>query len=179
MGTPRWRIQIVKSLGAHTWSNDYLTDDATIEDAQDLGALLVTFERTIHQTTVLFVYMRVSSYLVGDRHFRHFPLNLTGIDTAADSLPLFNTIRMDMGTSDSDPARKYYRIPVAEGAQTNGIVNGAVLTSLNSVANTQLVTSGVIGHIVTTAGHPCLTAQFSANVQIRQLTRRKRKKVTA
>lgn len=177
MALPRWRIEIHKSMGGEEWANDWLTDDDTIEDAQDLSALILTFEQHIHSTAVFFEYIRISTTLKFDRVFRHLAINQPGIDTSSDSLPLFNVYRLDMGTDDSDPCRKYFRAPVPEAAQTNGFVNGAVLTSLNGAVGTYLITPGVLPHIVSPKGHTVLTASFNARVQMRQLHRHKRKKV--
>lgn len=177
MAAPTWRLQIVKTRGTEQWSNDYLTDDVTIEDAQDLAQLLITFERNIHDVSVNFDYVRVSSYVPDDRVFRHLPINLTGIPSSSDALPLFNVVRMDMATAQSDPARKYYRCPVAEDNQVNGFLIGAYITFLNNARNAFLVTPGVLGHIVTTAGHTVESATFHAAVQMRQLHRRRRRRI--
>lgn len=179
MATPTWRIQIVKTRGANQWSNDYLTDDVTIEDAQDLAQLLITFERHIHDVFVGFDYVRISTYAPSDRIFRHLPINQIGIPSAGDTLPLFNTVRMDMSTSQSDPARKYYRCPIAEDNQANGFLVGAYITFLNTQITTYLTTPGVLPHIVTSAGHNCEVATIHNQVQMRQLHRHKRKKIVA
>lgn len=178
MAVPLWRIEIVKQLGSEVWSNDYLTDDATLDDAQDLSAVLQTFERNIHMELVQFPYMRVSSYVAGDRTFRHIDTNLGGLQTNADYLPLFNTIRMNMSTADSDPGRKYYRIPVPETQQTNGTLAGAYVSSLNGLINTYMVATDALQHLVTPKGNRITSAAMFPNVQMRQLHRRRKKKVT-
>lgn len=177
MGTPLWRIEIVKSQNFEVWSNDWLTDDVTIEDAQDLAGELLGFEQALHQTTVLFQYIRISSYVPNDRIFRHIVQNVPGLAEAADSLPLFNTYRLDLSTANSDPARKYFRSPVSEANQTNGIITGQALTAINNLANTMLVANSVITHIVTPRGNSCGDAEFHNEVQMRQLHRHKRKKI--
>lgn len=177
MGLPTWRIQIVKELGNEVWSNDYLTDDVTIEDAQDLSALLQTWERNIHMDSVLFSYIRVSSYAPDDRIFRHLTTNVPGLVTATAYLPLFNTLRVDLGTTDSDPARKYYRCPVSESTQTSGVFDGAYRTTIAGLITTYLITPGVLGHLVTTKGNTVVTATPYIYVQMRQLHRRRKKKV--
>lgn len=177
MTAPIWRIEIVKSQAAEQWANDYLTDAATIEDAQDLSALLLTFEQQLHTTGINFDYIRVSSYIAEDRVFRHLAINEPGVQASGDSLPLYCTARLDMGTFSSDPARKYFRLPIAEGWQTNGVFAGAVLTMWAATVATYLVATDALGQVVTNAGHNCLTASFNPRVQMRQLHRHKRKKV--
>jgi hypothetical protein len=127
----------------------------------------------------MFDYIRISTYVRFDRIFRHLPVNQPGIDTEADHLPLWNTARLDMGTVDSDPCRKYFRLPIVEAAQTNGFINGAVLTGLASAVSNYLITPGVLPHIVSAKGHTVQTAQFHNQVQMRQLHRHKRKKIVA
>lgn len=178
MGTPRWRIQIQKAVVGEEWSNEYLTDDLLLDDAQDLSSQLLTFERNVHLTNVNFVYVRISSYIPGDRTFRHININQPGLLTTGDFMPLFNTARMDMGTSDSDPARKYYRLPVLETNQASGVFTPAFITTFTTQITNHLVTPGVFAHIVTTAGNTVTGATLHPLVQMRQLHRRKRKKVT-
>lgn len=178
MAVPLWRIEIVKQLGSEQWSNDYLTDNETIDDAQDLAAVLQTFERNIHMEIVQFPYIRVSSYVAGDRTFRHFDTNLGGLQTVAEYLPLFNTVRMNMSTSDSDPGRKYYRIPVPETQQSNGTLASGYVTSLNGLIGTYLVTPLALEQLVTPKGNRITSAAMYPNVQMRQLHRRRKKKVT-
>lgn len=177
MTAPIWRIEIVKSKAGEQWANDYLTDIATLPDAEDLASILLGFERDIHTTAVFFDYIRVSSFLAFDRVFRHLVVNEAGVQASGDSLPLYCTARMDMSTFSSDPARKYYRLPVAEAWQTNGFIDAAVLTMWAASINTHLIATSAIGNIVTNAGHNCLTASFNPAVQMRQLHRHRRKKV--
>jgi hypothetical protein len=177
MALPTWRIQIQKSIVAESWSNDYLTDDLTIEDAQDLANELITWERNIHSGLVIFEYVRISSYIPGDRTFRHLAINLPGLTQIQEHLPLFNTMRVDLGTANSDPARKYYRLPVSELTQQNGAFNTQFLADRAANIQTYLVTPLVLGHIVTTKGNSVVSATVHRYVQMRQLTRRRRKKL--
>lgn len=177
MPLPLWRIEIHKELNNEEWTNDYLTSDLTIDDAQDLAAVLQTFERNIHTTAVQFTYIRVSSYVKFDRTFRHLTTNLPGLQEAVDYLPLFNTLRLNLGTADSDPGRKYYRTPVPESQQSNGVFNPAYITSLNGLANTYLVATDALEHLVTPKGNQVTSAVFYDRVQMRQLHRRRKKKV--
>lgn len=176
MPIPLWRIETVKELNGEVWSNDYLTDDLTIDDAQDLAAVLQTFERSIHSALVQFTYIRVSSYTKFDRTFRHLTTNLAGLQEATDYLPLFNTVRLNLGTSESDPGRKYYRIPVPETQQVNGTLVGSYVAALNGLANTGLVATSAIDHLVTPKGNRITSVTTYPNVQMRQLHRRRKKK---
>lgn len=178
MAPPNWRIQIQKALGTETWQNDYLTDDVTIEDAQDLAALILTFEQNIHSAQVVFEFIRISTTIVGDRRFRHITINELGLQPVTSYLPLYNTLRLDLQTAESDPARKYYRAPVREDMQENGVILPTTLTFLNGFAQDLLVTTQVIDHLVTTKGNRVTAASFYNQVQMRQLHRRKRKKET-
>lgn len=177
MAAPNWRIEIVKQIGAEMWSNDYLTDDATIEDAQDLAALLQTWERNIHMSVVQFPYIRISTTIPGDRIFRHLDTNLGGLVSTAEYMPLFNTLRVNFGTADSDPGRKYYRCPLAEGNQANGNLDALYMGQLGTKITTFLVTPGVLPHIVTPKGNTVVSASIFPQVQIRQLHRRRKKKL--
>jgi len=177
MGQPIWRIEIVKELPQETWANDYLTDATTIEDAQDLSAVIQSFERSIHMNTVLFSYIRISTVLKGDRYFRHLTTNLPGLANTVEYLPLYCTVRMDMPTTNHDPCRKYYRLPIGEGTQANGVFNSTSLDAWNSLIQSGLVTPGALDQIVTSHGFNVDGASMHPMVQMRQLHRHKRKKV--
>lgn len=179
MAPPVWRIEINKSFPGEEWANDYLTKSTTIEDAQDLASILLDFERSIHMSAVQFNYMRISSWIKGDRTFRHLAINLAGQATTVEYLPLYCTMRLDLPTANSDPARKYYRLPVGEGAQANGVFNSASIDAWTAAVNTHLVANDAIPLIVTSKGNPCTTANVFPYVQMRQLHRRRKKKAPA
>lgn len=179
MSPPAWRIQIVKSLDNEQWSNDYLTDHPTLALAEPLATDLVTFEQNMHASIVHFDYVRISSYVKHDRVFRHIPLNLFGLVSITEYLPLFNTLRVDFQTASSDPARKYYRLPITEAEQVNGVFQSASLVAWAQTMFTYLDDPGLYGDIVTTAGNKVQTASPHNMVQMRQLHRHKRKKVAA
>ena len=174
MAAPQWRIQIQKTMGAESWSNDYLTDDLLLDDAQDLASGLLAFEQNIHTVDVNFDFVRISSFVEGDRTFRHIPINEPGNGGSGDYLPLFNTMRMDLQTSDSDPGRKYYRLPISETQVTNGEFTSTWLAAMASEITASLVTPGLLEHIVTNAGNNIGSATIQPKVAMRQLNRRKR-----
>jgi hypothetical protein len=179
MGLPLFRIEIQKSTPSETWSNDYLTDDLTMNDAQDLASVLLTWERQIHQVLVNFDYIRISSYVKGDRTFRHLTLNEAGLLGVDDHLPLYCTLRMDMQTQDSDPCRKYYRMPVKEVDQQNGKFLAAPFVFFNQWIDTYLVNTMALEHIVSNKGNKVISANLFPYVQMRQLHRRRKAKVVA
>ena len=173
----RYRVQISKLKGSEEWSNDWIIEDETIEDAEDTANDLITFEKQIHQDSVLFSYVRISTVLPGDRYFRHIAVNQFGLRNSVDSLPLYCTFRLDMPTSTSDPCRKYFRGPVQEGDQTNGFLAGALLTTFNGYVATYLATPGLFPKILSGAGNAVIGASFNPQVQMRQLHRHKRRRV--
>lgn len=173
-----YRIQINKLRNNEEWSNDWIIEDETIDDAEDTANELITFEKQIHQDSVFFTYVRISTVLKGDRYFRHLALNQVGVRNSNDSLPLYCTFRLDLPTADSDPCRKYFRGPVQEGDQTNGFLSAALLGVFNADVATYLATPGLFAKMRSGAGNPVVGGVFSPLVQMRQLHRHKRKKVT-
>jgi hypothetical protein len=179
MPTPIWRIQVQKQFLNQNWSNDYLTSAITIEDATDVANAVIAFERAIHAVSVEFLYVRISSVTVGDRYHRDITLNEPGLrDTGgSDALPLFNTIRVDFGTSFYDPGRKYYRSPVVESDQSGGSLLPGTISFINGAIAAHLPTD-VLNEIVTPKGHQVTDASCYQYVQMRQQHRRRKKKVT-
>lgn len=179
MAPPIWRIETRKQMLNQNWSNDYLTSATTIEDATDVANALVSFERGVHNEQVEFLFVRISSYTKGDRYHRDIVLNEPGLrDTGeSDSLPLFNTIRIDFSTSFFDPGRKYFRAPVVESDQTAGSLMPATITYMNQQI-AQHLTAAVLQQLVTPLGHQITGATTNQYVAMRQQHRRRKKKVT-
>ncbi len=161
MALPNYRISIVKKFGAEEWSNDYLVNAASLDAAATLASSLVEFEEAIHFDVVEFVYYRVSTTAVGDRTFRHVPINQTGTAESAGQsfLPLFNTFRM----------------PIGESQQNGGILETSFITGATSAINDLLVPVIAEGAIVTSKGNVVTGATPYRFVQERQLKRRKRR----
>lgn len=177
MSNPIWRIEIVKSYQGEQWANDWMTDTADMLEAQDLASGLIAFERHIHQIRVNFDYVLISSVQLADRVFRHLALNQPGQFVNDEYLPLFNTVRMDMGTADSDPCRKYFRIPIGENRITNGELNVDYIALLQGYVTSDLVTPLLLEAIVTGKGDKVVSANIFPRVQMRQLHRRRRPKL--
>jgi hypothetical protein len=179
MGVPTHRVEIRKEYRGHSWSNDYLVESPSMDEAEALAVDTVAFERQMHTPAVNFVYMRISSMARGDRIFRHLSINLPGEGWAdtEEHLPLFNTVRMDLATADSDPCRKYYRLPLHEAFQSNGVILPA------SVALWQGMLAGWITgwaagtKVVSLKGHNVVGGTVYPIVQMRQLNRHRRKKI--
>lgn len=179
MPLPNYRIQIVKSIGAQQWSNDYLVVATDLITAEGYGVTLMAMERGLHGNIVNFDYIRTSTTLKGDRSFNHNPINLLGQQDfgAGEYLPLFNTVRVDFGTGSADPARKYYRCPILESWQANGVLTPGTVAMLTTQAQTILPGGSNPIPLVTTKGNLVVNASVHAQVQMRQLTRRGKKKV--
>lgn len=179
MGVPTHRLEIRKSRLGHQWSNDYLIESPSMDDAQDMSELTLTFERSFHMNVVNFDYYRLSTMTPGDRIFRHVPLNVPGLAGAggSDYLPLFNTLRFDMSTLDSDPCRKYYRLPLPEGLVTNEVIDAGTRTTINSAFSTWFAAWPDGTNVVSNIGHLVINGSCSAIVQMRQLRRHRRPKI--
>lgn len=173
------RLEIHKKLGEEQWVNTYLIEAVDMDEASDLGLLAVEFERRLHRDNVLFEYFIVSTRAIGDRVFRHVAVNAFGLKTLTTNsyLPLFNTIRIDFSTLDSDPCRKYYRVPVIEAEQTNGILEPAEVTAYNATISTYFFGTVLGDNLFTPKGHVVVSGSVSPKLQMRQLHRHKKKKL--
>lgn len=179
MALPTHRLDIFKRLGAEEWANSWLLNAASMDAAQEVAEAIVSFEQHIHSTTVTLAYYRLSTTTVGDRTFRHVPLNLAGLSDlgGVDGLPLFNTLRVDLSTLDSDPCRKYFRIPLTESMQANGLLSPTTVSNFQATITTYLLNTVAIDNIVSNKGNVATGATVYPFVQMRQLKRKKRKKV--
>lgn len=180
MGVPTHRVEIVKSWQGETWANDYMVECPTFADAVTMAELSVDFERSIHETFVHFDYFIVSTVQVGDRVFRHVPLNQNGLSNNGTSnfLPLYCTMRLDMQTADSDPCRKYYRCPIPEVNQDNGVLSTAIRAADDTSFTNYFSLWPEGSKIVSGKGHNVIDGSFFDKVQMRQLHRHRRPKLT-
>lgn len=180
MALPNHRVEIVKAIGTEEWANDYLVDVPDLDAAIAFANTLVVAERAFHYNNVVFVRIRASTLLVGDRRFRVVGLTGTGSRTATATvqLPLFNVARVDIQTQDSDPLRKYYRLPLQEEEVTNASVEGATRTLIDNQLNLALGNANVAGRWVSGSGNVALNAVTQLRVAQRQLKRRRKKKET-
>lgn len=181
MPAPTHRIQIQKHIGAEVWDNDYLVSAADMSVAAGYAALLLDFERALHRPEVTFDFTLVSTVTVGDRVFVHTPVNLPGLNPNVGPdilLPLFNTLRLDLQTADSDPGRKYYR-----GVLLAGDLQSDFTLAPSRLANYQTIVAGNAGRpsqtgVVTPKGNDIVGQTVADTIQGRQLHRKRRKKVT-
>lgn len=179
MALPNFRLSIFKRYQPESWSNDWLLNVADMAEAVTVANALVEFERRMHANLVSFEYYLISTMQVGDRSFRHVAINQLGYvtQTAAESLPLFNVLRVDLTTNDSDPCRKYFRMPVSEGQIDSGKFVAGTLTSFASLITTHFNNSIAIDNVVSGRGNVVTGASANPFVQMRQLHRRNKKKV--
>lgn len=170
------RIEIHKSLMGEEWTNAYLMECISMTEAQTFAELLAFFERNMHRDVVRFDYALASTLTEDDRIFRHIPLNTYGIvtTTGAPWLPLYCTMRVDFGTLDSDPCRKYYRLPVLEVDQENGLFVSGAISDKNAAINTHFFTTVLGDNLFSPKGHVVVSGSVHQEVQMRQLHRRKR-----
>lgn len=180
MALPTHRVSIFKRVGNEQWSNDWLLNVTDMDAAEATAEVLVEFERRMHHMHVFFEYFRVSTMTKGDRLFRHIAINENGYmdNTNKSFLPLFNTVRIDLSTLDSDPCRKYFRSPVAEDWQIDGQLQQQLLTDLDGLITQYFRNTIAIDNVVSNKGNVVGGATVYPFVQMRQLARRRKKKVT-
>lgn len=179
MALPTHRIEIHKHVGAEKWVNTYLVNAATMDAAEGFAAGLISFERSLHLSAVVFDYARTSTTIVGDRTFDHIVVNLPGLGDPGTSvvLPLFNTLRLDLQVNDADPARKYYRgCLTAAQLESNFTIIDSAVTYFQGVIDAHAGRPSLQG-VVTPKGNIVLNQVVADKVQERQLHRRRKKKI--
>lgn len=171
-----YRVEVHKSLLGEKWANSYLIGAVDMDDAEATALAIVEFERRMHWDLILFNYMLISTILEDDRIFRHVAINLNGYAVAGANsyLPLYNTVRVDFSTVDSDPCRKYYRCPVLEPVQNNGLLEAANITLFNGYITTYFFGTVAGDNLWSPKGNLVVAGSVHPYVQMRQLHRRKR-----
>lgn len=177
---PLYRAQIFKQLGGSSpWSNTYHIVANDIFSAAACAQDIAGIERVVHRTFVNFIRARVSSSIVGDNEFVIVPLGFTGNSTlGGETLPLFNTVRVDFGVPAGRPSLKYLRLPLGEEQQDGGSIPIGIQQFINdSYAQPILelsISPPTDAQVVDESANPFTTAAVQPLVQMRQTRRRRR-----
>lgn len=127
-------VDIEKSLNTEFWTNRYLVDVETLLAAKNAADALYLAEQKFHYSVVNFTRHRVRDIDPQVDSFITTPLGGSGALTLPGTgyLPLYNTVRVDFPAGNGRPSRKYYRCPVPEQEQVNGVlVTGTLVNALN------------------------------------------------
>jgi hypothetical protein len=176
---PTHEVQVFKHLGQTKWTNVYHLVAASDTDAIAAANAIIAGEKAFHRDVVTFDYCRVSSSDPDDDSFSIITINDTGdvATSGAQYLPLFNCTRVDITVATGGrPSRKYYRIPVMEGDQQDGVFVAGYQTAINAaVQNIMDDVSAAGPTIVDPDDQPWDVPSCVGAVQMRQLHRRRRR----
>jgi hypothetical protein len=170
-----YQIVIQKALGTEYWVNDYHVDVASFDAARTAGQQIAAIERDNSHGQVSFINYRVK--IVSDiiTQGTIFPLGYNGTGGDYEYLPLFNVIRVDMAPDQGRPGRKYYKLPVPEGGQSNGQLTTATITNVNNGLCLPLLNLGVL---CKSNGDNFTSIACNPRVGMRQLRRGSRRRQT-
>lgn len=172
---PLFQVDIEKELGGEYWTNRYVVSAATLLEAATVGDSIVTIERNIHRTNVLFTKMRAADFVPGNDQFVIHTINGYGdLDiVAGQMLPLFNVLRVDFNTSIGRPSRKYLRLPLYEGDIIDAAFNPGFLTTMDTEYCANML---LLAAFVDVDGQQFLSASAMPKVAMRQLRRGSRRR---
>lgn len=172
-----YRVSIQKTADARYWTNRYFVQAATIQDAQDIGDLIVAAEKTIHLNYVIFASMLTSSIIEGDSAFLVKPLSGVGARTATGPMPLTVCARVLLQPDNfGKPDVKYLRGCIGPGdLGTATLLGGPFVNTINSGYCAAIL---AIEDVCTDNGQSYATVGVSPKVSQHQLTRGTRKAVT-
>ncbi len=168
-----YSIDIQKVLGAEYWTNRYIVEAADVAAAAVIGESIVTVERSVHSELVTFDKLRASSVIKGDTNYVIVPLSGVGVlgETQAPA-PLFNVARVDFGTNQGRPSRKYIRPGVSATYFSGSNWNTALYNAL--VAYGQAI--ALLVGIRDVDGQPFLNSTAIRAIGMRQLRRGTKRK---
>jgi hypothetical protein len=169
-------VDTEKELNGEFWTNRYLIEAASLEDANTTGSQIISREIEFHYNPVLFTRYRVRDNNPGTDLFQTVPINQQGAKGLNNSqvLPLFNTLRIDFPAGVGRPSRKYYR-----GCLTELDINGANL-DFNGVGLTieNALDQFVLYPLVDPQGSDLQRGVLWPRVQMRQLRRGSKRRTT-
>jgi len=166
-------------IPGRAFSNTYTIPGATLAAVLDAADSLVEYEREIHDPNFTITYVRISSQVEGDDDFATRTYNLAGVSSrSGDTLPLFNTLRLDVNATTGRPSRWHYR-----GLHEGEVANNEVALSTRELyqdAYAALRTALNVGEFVLVQpdGNGLASEGTAAlQVKLRKLHRRRRKAV--
>lgn len=166
---PIFQVDIQKNLDTEYWTNVYHVQAADRAEAATIADDILSAERSIHQTRVVFPSMRIAPY-PGPSEGTIVVVGLTGGAPNDPYLPLFNVLRVDFSTPVGRPSRKYYRIPIPESVQENGVLSTSFQTDFSTAYNLAMAPL-YGGQLVDVDGQPLTFGRLIPNVGMRQLRR--------
>lgn len=169
-----WQIDIEKSLGGERWTNVYFSNAASLAAAANVGTTIVNSEKLLHMNVVNFSQMRVRPYPALGAQGTVYQLGGTGSVTAFDYLPLFAVGRVTLTVAAGRPSRKYYRMPIREDEQANGIFIASKVTSVNTTLGQMIQIAGLTDE----SGNAFVSATLVPEVGMRQLRRGSKRRAT-
>lgn len=173
---PLMEITIEKSMGNEFWTNVYHIEASDLADAQTFANQIVAAERAIHLSFVTFTAVRVSDATPGGTAFQTTPINLPGlIGGAGETLPLFNTIRVDFAVNGRRPGRKFLRLPIQEAQQQAGVNNQTIMDNVTNLYINPLI---AMARLVNPFGQAMHAGSVHPRVAMRQLKRGSKRKIS-
>lgn len=173
-----YKLDIEKFYQGEYWTNVYYLgpDLTTLTDAANMAEIVVDTERTIHKTVVNFTRFRVSTITPGDFQYRTVVLNQSGLaNVSQDIMPLWDVARVDLTDEGfKRPERKYYRLPLQEGEQSNTDLNPTLIGIINSAWSSALGDPNLT--LVGPNGEAITAASTHPRVAMRQLRRGSKRK---
>lgn len=173
-----FQIDVEKVLDNEYWTNRYLVDSASINDARIAGNAIVAAEQAITKSYVHFTKFRVSDFTPGNDNFIIVPIDepggLTGAST--DYLPLFNVVRVDFQAPLGRPSRKYLKLPLVEGEVSNQQVSSGLIAGVESDYISALL---AVDDFCDPDGQHFVTGTVNQAVAMRQLRRGSKRRTTS
>jgi len=175
-----FRFQIFKThpfISGRTFSNTYIVPAISLAVAADAADPLVEFEKEIFDPNFTITYVRMSSLVEGDNEFTNKTYNEAGVSArSGETLPLFNTIRLDVNATSGRPSRWHFR-GLHEGEVSENLVSGstrALYEDAWAALNTAL--GGLTLSLQQPDGNALADVATAAlEVKMRKLHRRRRK----
>jgi len=177
---PQYRVQIFKAITTgKPWSNVYHCVSDDLIAASAFAETLAALEQNVHYSFVTILRARVSTEAPDDGIFNTITLNVPGLRGGSpQTLPLFNTVRVDFGVFGGRPSYKYIRGPLAESEQDGGTITLGELAFYNTNYAEPLLdlstTPIADGQLTDEDGNAFTSVSVYGQVQERQRTRRRR-----
>lgn len=175
-GANVYEVTIQKSLNFEFWTNVYhLRADNLAGALSQAYQIIEDIEKPLHLEYVAFDSMRVRPQGTSDQGTT-VPLNEVGEITGEAFLPLYNTLRVDFPVALGRPSRKFYRLPITETRQNNGLFQDSFLTFVQTTITGALDGSNGL-QLCDVDGQAIIGAAPYKNVAMRQLRRGAKRRV--
>lgn len=174
-----WKVDIEKLWRNFYWTNRYMVQSPTLQEAHVNAQQIVEWERAITSNIVQFTKVRTSDIFKETDVFITSLPNSAGLWLSGSNqlLPLFACVRVDFSVGYGRPSRKFLRLVAGESDQDIGELNDARRSAIATAYAQPLVNATWFVDVDNERFTSATVARMLSGRQLRRGSKRKKEPV--